>query len=70
MVAYYLDTSSLVKLYMDEVGSLWLNNILDESVLLTAEISMVEVVSAFNRRVREGAATAEGLTVDNPNHHG
>jgi hypothetical protein len=59
MVVYYLDTSALLKRYLCEIGSHWLRQTLNvpEITIITAEIAMVETVSAFNRRVREGTVT-------------
>jgi len=61
MVTYYLDTSALLKRYVDEVGSAWLRRALasaHEIVIVTTELLIVEVISALNRRVREGTVTA------------
>ena len=61
MVTYYLDTSALLKLYLNEAGSDWLRHTLlppPKSVIITTQLAVVEVVSAFNRRVREGTITS------------
>jgi predicted nucleic acid-binding protein len=59
---YYLDASALVKRYVDEVGSDWLRAIVAAAVpplLFTSRMTIVEVISAFARRVREGALTSD-----------
>jgi predicted nucleic acid-binding protein len=57
MTIYYLDTSALIKRYVDESGSDWIRSITSASanhLLLTARISVVELHSAVARRRREG----------------
>ena len=54
----YLDTSSLVKLFIEERHSdrvrEWLNAV---DVVLTCRVAYAEAVSAFSRRRREGGIT-------------
>lgn len=61
MTTYYLDTSALVKRYVDETGSRWLRALLDApprpSVVLV-HLVIVEMTSALVRRVREGVVSA------------
>jgi len=61
MVTYYLDTSALLKRYVDEVGSNWLRRTLlaptHNIVAVSAQLLVVEVTSALNRRVRERTVT-------------
>jgi predicted nucleic acid-binding protein len=61
MVTYYLDTSALLKRYVDEVGSDWLQRVLfapaREIVIVATQLLVVEIISALNRRVREGTVT-------------
>jgi len=61
MVTYYVDTSALLKRYVDEVGSDWLRRELfvpvRQVVIVTTQLLIVETISALNRRVREGAVT-------------
>jgi predicted nucleic acid-binding protein len=59
MVSYYLDTSAAVKLYLAEVGSAWLRQVLLTSVstIITSHLLRVEIGSAFERRLREGSVT-------------
>jgi uncharacterized protein len=54
MVFYFLDSSALVKRYLAEVGSTWLENLLSQlsSDILIAEITQVEVIAALTRRGR------------------
>jgi predicted nucleic acid-binding protein len=55
---YYLDASALVKRYIDEAGSDWLRAIIAPALsplLFTSRMTIVEVMSAFARRVRDGS---------------
>ena len=69
MTTYYLDTSALIKRYVDEVGSDWLRATLDAQPLpsiVTVHLIIVEVTSALTRRMREGTLTpAEYVQVQN-----
>jgi predicted nucleic acid-binding protein len=60
MTAYYSDSSILVKHHIDEAGSQWFRRIVgtQDSAISTIQISIVEVCSALNRRLREGQITA------------
>jgi len=61
---YYLDASALVKRYVDEVGSDWLRTTIapaQPSLLFTSRMTVVEVISAFARRAREGSLSSEEL---------
>jgi predicted nucleic acid-binding protein len=56
MAIYYADSSTLVKRHAIEIGSAWVRSLLDplaNHTIITARISMVEVFSALNRKVRE-----------------
>lgn len=54
MVNYYLDTSAMLKQYVDELGSAWLRaQVSSATSLVFSQLLIVEAVSAFNRRVRE-----------------
>lgn len=60
MTAYYLDTSALIKRYVNEAGSRWLRVLLNENprpAIVTSHLVIVEVTSALMRRVREGVLT-------------
>jgi predicted nucleic acid-binding protein len=55
-VSYYLDTSAALKLYVDEPGSNWLRTqVSSVTALLSCWLLVIEITSAFNRRVREGS---------------
>lgn len=54
--AYFLDTSALVKRYVPELGSNWIQSITVPAAgnfLAISQITWVEVCSAFSRRQRE-----------------
>ena len=56
MADFYADSSVLVKRHIAEPGSAWFRTLADPATgntIITAEITTVEVISAFNRRVRE-----------------
>jgi predicted nucleic acid-binding protein len=62
---YYLDTSALVKRYIDEIGSAWLRALVDAAlppVLVVSQLLIVEMTSAFNRRLREGTVNRDDYT--------
>jgi hypothetical protein len=107
MAVYYMDSSSIVKRYANEVGSAWVMGITDSATgneIYVVRLTGVEVVSAAETHGLRGydavqlaaacqinallimsglppltfvasdhalnaAATAEGLTVDDPNTH-
>jgi uncharacterized protein len=55
MTIYYCDSSVLVKRHMNESGSQWFRQLVDQQNIsvFTTQISVVEVCSALNRRLRE-----------------
>jgi len=60
MAAYYADSSVLVKRHIPETGSAWFTSLADPlsgNTVVTARISLVEIYSALNRRVREASIT-------------
>lgn len=62
---YFLDTSALVKRYVTEIGSVWVQNLTDPllgNALLIVRITWVEVLSALARRQREGSLTSTEVT--------
>lgn len=62
---YFLDTSALVKRYVTEIGSVWVQTLTDPllgNALLIVRITWVEVLSALARRQREGSLTATEVT--------
>jgi uncharacterized protein len=64
MVSYYLDTSAAVKLYVAEIGSVWLRQLLltPTSTVITSHLLRVEMWSAIERRLREGSVTLPDYT--------
>ncbi|MFE1743873.1 type II toxin-antitoxin system VapC family toxin [Coleofasciculus sp. H7-2] len=64
MTAYFLDTSALVKRYVAEIGSAWVQALADPRTgneLHISQIAWVEVLSALARRQREGRLSATDL---------
>jgi predicted nucleic acid-binding protein len=58
MSFYFLDTSALIKHYVAEAGSQWLETTIfepSENVLLISRITVVEMRSALARRKREAS---------------
>jgi len=56
MADYYADSSVLVKRHVDETGAEWVRALCTPAtgnVLITVRISIAEVYSALNRRLRE-----------------
>jgi hypothetical protein len=56
MASYYLDSSAVVKRYVDEAGSGWVRSLCEhpDHAVLLSELALVEVSSAFARRQRRG----------------
>ena len=60
MTTYYLDTSALIKRYVTETGSEWVQNLFDskeDRLFITSRLTMPEAFSAFARRLRENSVT-------------
>lgn len=58
VTAYFLDTSALLKRYVSETGTAWIQPLTAQSagnLLVVARIAWVEVLSALARRQREGS---------------
>ena len=56
MADYYAGSSVLVKRHVNEIGSSRFRALADPAtgnVIITSRVSIIEVYSAFNRRVRE-----------------
>lgn len=54
--AYFFDSSALLKRYVPEVGTAWIQCITDaQNLLIVAHIAWVEISSAVARRQREGS---------------
>jgi hypothetical protein len=59
--AYFLDSSALLKRYVPEVGTVWMQAITDpqnQHLLIVAHITWVEICSAVTRRQREGSISS------------
>jgi uncharacterized protein len=57
MAAYFLDTSALVKYYLDEVGSEWVEQIIDAqppNEIIIGQVTGAELIAAITRRSRQG----------------
>ena len=57
MAAYFLDTSTVVKRYAQEVGTLWVQALADLAVghlLALARLTLAETVAAVTRKERSG----------------
>jgi uncharacterized protein len=55
--SYFLDTSVLLKRYVVESGTAWIQNILLSSAghaIIIAQIAPIEIISAVSRQKREG----------------
>jgi len=64
---YFFDTSALVKHYLREVGSAWVDALIDvhlECQVVGLPTTLVSADVELN-----ADALAEGLIVDDPNHH-
>jgi predicted nucleic acid-binding protein len=61
--AFFCDTSALVKLYHQEVGTERMEELFqqEENVLLISELAIIEFYSTLARKVRIGEITPEGL---------
>ena len=58
---FYFDTSALLKQYVAEIGSGWVNDLLATSpapFVFTSQLTTVEGVCAFTRRLREGTLSS------------
>ena len=65
MAAYFFDSSALVKYYVNEVGSAWVESLIDAqppNEISISQITGVEVVAAIARRVHTGATSATDAT--------
>ena len=66
-MAFFCDTSALVKRYVSETGTTWLTTTLHPNLkqsVYVAQITIVEIASAITRREKGGSTTPqEALTV-------
>jgi len=61
MSVYFLDSSGLVKRYINETGSAWVLGLFDPTLdneFFVAAITGVEIVAAITRRARSGSIAA------------
>lgn len=64
MRVFYFDTSALVKRYVVEQGSHWVNTLLDadeKPITFTSNLTLIEATCAFARRAREGSLPDQAL---------
>lgn len=60
MSLFFVDSSALVKRYLTETGSTWINNLLDPAsgnTIIVATITQVESAAALAARYRSGSIT-------------
>lgn len=65
MVKYlYFDTSALVKHYIEETGSQWVQSLIrsKRTMVLTSSLTRIEGACTFARRHREGVLSEDDLT--------
>lgn len=55
MVVSFVDTSALLKLYVPEAGSLWMEQSIRPHAIVVSALVVVEVGSSLSRRSREGS---------------
>lgn len=53
MTRYFFDSSALVKFYVNETGSAWIRNLIDNQMVIISRLTTVELVSALARYQRE-----------------
>lgn len=62
---YYADSSALIKRHVAETGSAWIEQEFDAAsgnIVITAKLTVVEVLSAMKRRVREASIAQTDYT--------
>lgn len=62
MAAYFFDSSAAVKRYVREKGTNWVISLFrspNQNSFYAARIILVEVISAFTRRLKEGSLSAQ-----------
>jgi uncharacterized protein len=62
VAAYFLDSSALLKRYVSEIGTAWVQSLTTQAsgnFLLISRITSVEILSAIARRQREGILTSD-----------
>ncbi|MEM2190874.1 MAG: type II toxin-antitoxin system VapC family toxin [Archaeoglobaceae archaeon] len=63
MEVAFLDTSALVKRYHKESGSEIIDEIFEKFVIAISELSIVELVSALNRKLAENMISGDDLRI-------
>jgi predicted nucleic acid-binding protein len=66
VAVYFVDSSALVKRYINETGSTWVLSLFDPVLsndILIAAITSVEIVAAITRRARGGNISVTDATV-------
>jgi uncharacterized protein len=61
MPIYFFDSSAIVKNYVSEVGTNWINNVFNTvplPIIYSVSVTEVEVVAAFARRAKGGTLSA------------
>ena len=70
MTTYYADSSAIVKRYVNEIGSSWIQSLCDPTsgnVIALAHVGLVEIAAALSMKTRQGflpAPTRDGLLRD------
>lgn len=59
MALVFLDTSSLLKLYVPEIGTTWLKTLVTSNQVVISELALFESATALRRRYLEGTYTRE-----------
>lgn len=61
MKTAYFDTSALLKKYVSETGSCWVNTFLASlplPIIVTSQLTVIETRCAFSRRLRDGTLSS------------
>ena len=66
MAIYFIDSSALVKRYINETGSAWVLGLFDPTLqneVFIAAITGVEIIAAITRRARSGSISITDATI-------
>ncbi len=66
MSSYFVDTSALVKNYLAEIGSNWMQSLIAKAsgnIIVICELTPIELFSTFERRVREKTLTVPNASI-------
>ena len=66
MAVYFFDSSAVVKRYLDETGTSWVNRVTDlasGAQVYLARITLIEVISAITRKARGVGLSATGAAI-------